>query len=85
MPQFFMEVPPARWELRGIDETEKGLKVIWIVCLCVLLMQVDMDRRLRKSCSQSRVFLVSGDRTQRKPKRLIVGLLGLMIKFNDGF
>lgn len=48
-------------------------------------MQVDMDRRRRKSCSQSRVFLVSGDRTQRKPKRLIVGLLGLMIKFNDGF
>ena len=28
MPQFFMEVPPARWELRGIDETEKGLKII---------------------------------------------------------
>lgn len=54
MPQFFVEVPPARWELGGIDETEKGLKVIWIVCLCVLLMQVDMDRRLRKSCSQSR-------------------------------
>ena len=44
-------------------------------------MQVDMDRRLHKSRSQSRVFLVSGDRTQRKPKRLIVRLLRLMINF----
>ena len=48
-------------------------------------MQVDMDRRLRQSRSQSRVFLVSGDRTQQKPKHLIVRLLRLMIKFNDGF